>query len=112
MYDENGDRCKRNGNYIPRPSNVPTPCSSCPREKPANEAATTLSEKNVKAYLFAMRNNGMHGHLLAGWMALSRRMPDEITQAILSIVAEVKHDVERTQMLRALTLSVATAATR
>jgi hypothetical protein len=111
MIDEHGDIKKdRQGKAIPRPPKIPTPCSSCPREKPANEVATTLSEKNIKAYLFAMRNDGMHGHLLAGWMALARRLPDEITQAVLSIVAETKHEVERAQMLRAMTLSVASAA--
>jgi hypothetical protein len=112
MYGEDGERTVRNGKPVPRPPNMPTPCSSCPRECPEREAETTLSDKNVKAYLFAMRNDGMHGQLVAGWIAIARRLPDDVTQAILSIVAEVKHDVERSQMLRALTLSVASAARR
>lgn len=72
---------------------------------------TTLSEKNVRAYLFWRELRGAPGYLTA-WSALSRQLPDKLTLAILANVDDVVRQYELQVQVEAMSLGAVSAATR
>lgn len=97
------------GNRDPRPPGFPTPCGSCPRESPAREAETTISEKNIRAYLFWADQQATHSTMLTWWMNKTGRQPDELTKRILRTIDQVIRDYELTQTLQACSIGVISA---
>jgi hypothetical protein len=86
-------RVGRNGKPEPRPKSgkfgpLPTPCGVCPRDKPANEAATTLSEKNWRAWAYYQKTRATFGRYLDG------RPVDELSAQILSICDQTVRSFE------------------
>jgi hypothetical protein len=96
------------GKPIPR-LNLPTPCSSCPRESPAREAETTITEKNIQAYLFWADLRATNHTLLSWWMNKADRQPDDLTKRILRTIDQVMRDHELSQTLQACSLGVLNA---
>jgi hypothetical protein len=101
----------RAGNLIPR-LNLPTPCSSCPRESPAKEAETTITEHNIRAYLFCANQRATHSTMLAWWMNRTGREPDEVTKRILRTVDQVLRDHELSQTMQACSLGAIAAGVK
>lgn len=100
------------GNRDPRPPGFPTPCGSCPRESPARETETTISEKNVRAFLFWQEVRESKGAALTIWSALAGRQPDRLTYRILQTVGQVVRDHDFAMQLEATSLGVLSGSMR
>ncbi len=93
MFDDKFQlKLGRNGEPIPR-LNLPTPCSSCPREKPENEEATTLTLKNHRAFGYYLKTRASFGKYLEG------KPFDELNAKVLQICDAVVRDHEMTLAL-------------
>lgn len=99
----------RAGKPIPRPANLPTPCSSCPRESPAREQETTLLDKNIQAYLFWADQRATNSTMLTWWMNQRGQLPDALTKRILRTIDQVMRDHQLSQTLQACSLGMITA---
>ena len=94
MYTEEGElREDRQGRPIPR-LNLPTPCSSCPRDKPENEEATTLTPKNYLALGYYLKVRASFGKYLDG------KPFDELSAKVLQICDAVVRNHEATLQLQ------------
>ena len=108
MFEDDGSKTiGRDGKPVPR-LNVPTPCSTCPRKSPDNEAATTLTPKNIRAFEFALENRATGGALVLGQVVAGRKIPP-ITLAVLSTVDQVLRQHETDKIASACSLGTLTA---
>lgn len=106
------EKNRATGDRDPRPPGFPTPCGSCPRESPAREVETTISRKNIRAYLFWQEVRESNGAALSIWAALAGRQPDRLTYRILQIVGSVVRDHELTAQLEATSLGILSTSVR
>lgn len=89
----------RRGQRVPR-LNVPVPCESCPRKAPEREAETTLSEKNCRAYVFALEVRAMGAECLS-----ERQRRDPLTRRIVTIVDMVVSEHRHGELIQAVQMS-------
>ena len=104
MYDAEWQLKKNRvtGEPVPR-LNVPTPCSTCPRGSPENEAETKLTDKNWKAVEFVQLVRATSGAIVWG------KQLDEVTGTILATVDGELRRMERQQLSDACAMGVVTA---
>jgi hypothetical protein len=94
----------RNGQRVPRPSNLGTPCESCPRKSPEHEEATTLSKQNHTAYMRYLEIRAM-----SGACATEREKADRLHRTLMRLCDSAVRDYERSELTQSLTF-VAQAA--
>ncbi|QDU76436.1 hypothetical protein Pan97_34850 [Bremerella volcania] len=80
---------ERKEEFQPRPSGVPTPCSTCPKKSPENAKECTLSRKNYRTYQFWRMCNASHFHYMPEHLA-----NDPIVARNFAALADVRVQID------------------
>ncbi|PQO33331.1 hypothetical protein C5Y96_10795 [Blastopirellula marina] len=84
----------------PRPSGVPTPCSSCPKQNPQHAERLKLTDKNWRTYQLWRRARATHFHCVP-----DRLKSDPILARNFAELDQVFRLIEQSQQLQILQLA-------
>ena len=98
IYDEHHKQLMRRGQPVERPPGVPTPCSTCPKENPADGA---YFDRHAGDFAWLIRRR--HEAIATGGACFSAaERADPMLHRNLGVVEAVLHKLEVEQLLRQL----------